>query len=191
MARKLIGTAVTDENGEATITYTGTGAGKLNIVAESGTFQSEIYAVWDCKYYDNAILSDHNDSMWNMSSATFTRLDDYSSLTTGTLWLLNITDDCTIDFEIMQVDGVVGNGLFNIYDNSGLTYFSLQHLGLTNSVIGTWLNLRLRIVDGNATLSLIDDPTQSRTNALSDAPTRLRFFINNFTELRFRNVKIY
>lgn len=48
MARRLIGTAVTDSNGEATITYTGTGAGKLNVVAESGTFQSTPYPVTDC-----------------------------------------------------------------------------------------------------------------------------------------------
>lgn len=56
MARKLIGTAVTDENGEATITYTGTGAGKLNIVAESGTFLSETYEVVDAIYYDTCTM---------------------------------------------------------------------------------------------------------------------------------------
>ena len=53
MARRLIGTAVTDANGEATITYTGTGAGQLNVVAESGTFQSGTYPVWDTIVYDN------------------------------------------------------------------------------------------------------------------------------------------
>ena len=126
-----------------------------------------------------------------MSSATFTRLDDYSSLTNGTLWLLNLTDDCTVDFEIMQVDSNVGAGLFNVYATGGLTYFTLRHLGLTDSVIGTWLKLRLRIENGEATLSLIDDPAKSRTNSISEAPTRLRFFINNFTELRFRNIRIY
>lgn len=52
MARKLIGTAVTDENGEATITYTGTGAGQVNIVAESGAFLTKIYEVEDCYWWE-------------------------------------------------------------------------------------------------------------------------------------------
>lgn len=189
----VIATGVTDSDGVVNGVYTGTGTGEVEFVAynKERTVSSEIYEVMDAKHYDRAIQSKHNDSMWNMSSATFTRLDDYSSLTNGTLWLLNLTDDCTVDFGIMQVDSNVGAGLFNVYATGGLTYFALQHLGLTNSVIGTWLKLRLRIVDGNATLSLIDDPTKSRTNALSEAPTRLRFLINNFTELRFRNIRIY
>lgn len=57
MARKLIGTAVTDENGEATITYTGTGAGQVNIVAESGTFSSETYTIHDYWYYNSTTYS--------------------------------------------------------------------------------------------------------------------------------------
>lgn len=189
----VIVTGVTDSDGVVNGVYTGTGAGEVEFVAYNNerTLSSEIYEVMDAKHYDRAIQSNHNDSMWNMSSATFTRLDDYSSLTNGTLWLLNLTDDCTVDFEIMQVDSTVGAGLFNVYATGGLTYFALQHLGLTNSVIGTWLKLRLRIENGEATLSLIDDPTKSRTNSISEAPTRLRFLINNFTELRFRNIRIY
>ena len=58
MARKLIGTGVTDENGEATITYKGTGAGKLNIVAESGTFVSGTFVVTDGIAFDKGILND-------------------------------------------------------------------------------------------------------------------------------------
>ena len=47
MARRLLGTAVTDENGEATFEYVGEGAGELHIVAESGTFSSNVIVVDD------------------------------------------------------------------------------------------------------------------------------------------------
>lgn len=55
MTRKLLGTAVTDENGEAIIEYTGTGVGKLHIVAESGTFSSNVITIND---YDPTIDSE-------------------------------------------------------------------------------------------------------------------------------------
>ena len=41
MARRLIGTGTTDSNGKVSVTYTGTGAGKLQIVEESGSLLSE------------------------------------------------------------------------------------------------------------------------------------------------------
>lgn len=185
---------ITDSSGECSVVYDSKGIGDVTIITECMNLQ-EIYSIWDCKYYDEclSLTGHHNDSMWNMSSATFTRLDDYSSLTTGILELLNITDDCTVDFEIMQVGGTVGSGLFYVYSasSSTLTYFALGYLGLTSSVIGTWLNLRLKIVDGNATLSLINDSTKSKTNSINNVPNRLVFIIGSITEIQLRNVKIY
>lgn len=56
MAKTLIGTATTDANGVATITYESTGAGDINIVAEcensSDTLASETYEVCDVPSYD-------------------------------------------------------------------------------------------------------------------------------------------
>ena len=50
MAKRLIGTATTDSNGVASVSYVGEGAGVLNIQAETddGSLQSEIYEVLDC-----------------------------------------------------------------------------------------------------------------------------------------------
>ena len=83
MARKLIGTGVTDENGEATITYTGTGAGKLNIVAESGTFVSETLSVMDTLLYDTGTDPNHN--IWTGSTSNLTRGSEYSRLEESTI----------------------------------------------------------------------------------------------------------
>lgn len=56
MTKTLIGTATTDANGVATITYESTGAGDINIIAEcessSGAFLSETYSIEDCNYYN-------------------------------------------------------------------------------------------------------------------------------------------
>ena len=51
MAKILIGTATTDANGVATITYTATGAGDVTIQAESGNLSSETYKVQDIYFY--------------------------------------------------------------------------------------------------------------------------------------------
>ena len=51
---ETIFSSITGSNGVATVTYTGVGAGKLNVQARTldGSFQSEPYPVTDCVYYD-------------------------------------------------------------------------------------------------------------------------------------------
>ena len=51
MAKTLIGTATTDANGVATITYTATGADDVTIQAESGNLSSETHKVQDIYFY--------------------------------------------------------------------------------------------------------------------------------------------
>lgn len=67
MTKTLIGTATTDANGVATITYESTGAGDVNIIAEcessSGTLVSEIYEVEDCSYYSTTEYKQNTDGI--------------------------------------------------------------------------------------------------------------------------------
>ena len=65
MAKELLGTAVTDENGIATFTYTGQGRGKMNIVAESGELVSETYDVLDCQFLDVATTGKKNENYYS------------------------------------------------------------------------------------------------------------------------------
>lgn len=65
MARRLLGTGITNSNGVATLdtapdgttalthSYTGVGAGKIDVVAESGSLQSEPYVLTDCLIFDD------------------------------------------------------------------------------------------------------------------------------------------
>lgn len=75
MARRLIGTGTTNAQGIAIMDhdaqgnpitgYTGVGAGKLQIVAESGTLQSETYELLDCLWVDDGTATGHKTSWYN------------------------------------------------------------------------------------------------------------------------------
>ena len=86
MVKKLLGTAITDENGVATFTYTGTGAGKMNIVAESGGFVSETFVVLDTLFYDGMITGNDNNSSWSKTSCTFQVTDNGTVFTPSANW---------------------------------------------------------------------------------------------------------
>ena len=88
MARRLIGTGTTDSNGKVSVTYTGTGAGKLQIVAESGSLLSEIYEIFDCLFkgsgtttgwYGNVEL-DNNRVKWTVPAS-----DKYAGCNNATI----------------------------------------------------------------------------------------------------------
>ena len=59
MALRKIGEGITDANGRFVMSYTGTGAGKLQLVAKYGEVLSQTYEVIDCIYYDG-MTSDTN-----------------------------------------------------------------------------------------------------------------------------------
>jgi hypothetical protein len=52
MARRQIGTGTTDSNGKITVPYTGSGAGKIQIVAVNSNLVSETYTLIDGLWYD-------------------------------------------------------------------------------------------------------------------------------------------
>lgn len=139
MSRKLIGTGITDENGEATITYTGTGAGRLNIVAESGTFTSKPHSVLDCMWYDEGKneTGKHND-IWRTVNSSISRNSNYTTITSSAQWgsayltggqsitaqvdLLADNDIICIEFDAVGTH-IVGNQGFNIRWNDGTNHY--------------------------------------------------------------------
>ena len=126
MAKQLIGTAVTNENGVATFTYTGTGAGKLNIVAESGSLVSETYEIWDYLVYDDGVHSEY-DKWTATGSPTIVRGNEYTEITTNGTTTANVGHSTYIsgDFELlieMQTPDAIR---FGFYGGSG-KYTRLQ-----------------------------------------------------------------
>ena len=94
MAKTLIGTATTDANGVATITYTATGTGDVTIQAESGNLSSETYKVQDIYFYRGQEYS-LTKSSGNVLNQAF---DPNVALT--------LPSNCEISFEIYSTGGV-------------------------------------------------------------------------------------
>ena len=102
---RYLGYGITNEQGIATLdhdaqgnpithSYTGTGAGKVDIVASlddsshisESSIQSETYELMDAMYYDPALSGNHNDSIWYKPTATLTRGDDGSVVHPTSAW---------------------------------------------------------------------------------------------------------
>ena len=107
MARRLIGTAVTDANGEATITYTGTGAGKLDVVAESGTFVSETYSIIDASFFDTGLLDSTANVVLSRMSRQKTDNGAVITATGDNAWAIMkqnsqvFSNNCIIEFDLI------------------------------------------------------------------------------------------
>ena len=97
MTKTLIGTATTDANGVATITYTATGAGDVKIQAESGNLSSETYKVQDIYFYRGQEYSLTKTS-GNVLNQAF---DPNVALT--------LPSNCEISFEIYSTGGTLSN----------------------------------------------------------------------------------
>ena len=79
MARRQIGTGTTDSTGKITVSYTGTGAGKLQLVAVQGNITSETYTLEDCYFIETGSPT----SGYNPSNGTLTVTDGVFSFTRG------------------------------------------------------------------------------------------------------------
>lgn len=64
-------TATTDSNGVASVTYTGSGKGDLNIKAVCSNVESEITIIEDCLFFDESSQSNLQNYSWLTTSNTF------------------------------------------------------------------------------------------------------------------------
>lgn len=192
MARKLIGTAVTDENGEATITYTGTGAGQLNIVAESGTFVSETCSILDCIYYDGGVTGESNPN-WKIVSGDGTKTVDNTGTTlsnpnseTRYDIFANLGDISSVyDFQppyIVEVDILehTGTARFQIYDST-----TRDVVNLINTT-GHW-----KIEYDGTTVRPYKNGTALTTYARNMPNARIGFYIQSNEAIKYKNFMIY
>ena len=125
MARIYLGYGITNNQGVATLdhdangntlsnSYTGVGTGELDIVAESGTLQSEIFAIIDSLFYDKGLTGtgQHNDNWSNLNNRmTITRETDGTLLTStsdwGQLYVISQSTyfecDFCIEFDVLSI----------------------------------------------------------------------------------------
>lgn len=147
MAKELLGTAVTDENGIATFTYTGQGRGKMNIVAESGELVSETYTIDDCSYldtfssdtknkyyYENGSVNisdgaltftgNSDNAYLNLSNANMPNISNYQGRTVYfKADVLNLPDGVTVNMRIYQTVNGSTTSTYTEYQSGG----TLEH----------------------------------------------------------------
>ena len=209
MAKRYLGYGYTNAQGVAKLeydssgnalshSYTGVGAGKVDIVAESGSLQSETYSILDCTKCDTCTTSDSTKTTFDTvdANSSFTRYSEYGELTevnTGTTALLKLSglsSGTVVEFEVYQVDGVNTTAIFAIYStNTYKTIFTLANLNLA---VATWHTMRLTLEDGKATLTDINNTSSTKTNTFSGTANQLRFSTgDDNTKIRIRNLKVY
>lgn len=147
--RRLIGTGTTDSQGQVAITYTGTGAGKLDVIAECGDLQSETYTLYDVLFKDIGTDTEYTDwtSLINMDIARTTEsvLTPTDSTVSGAAYLT--ISDYTVPFNIefdfnLSFTGNASYGIMSIRQGStskaavspnalGLTSDKYSHIKLT------------------------------------------------------------
>ena len=190
---KYLGYGVTNENGVAKLkynsegqeishSYTGVGAGEIDVVASldnpvsQGSIVSETYEVLDCYRYDEGLQAEghHNDIWTGLTNTDLTRETEYTTIkektvgTTAYCTFINIPlTDYHIEVDVFQVDGTQNEGVFTIVNED---YSFADWIG---GSLGEWKHISKDYHDL--------------------APnTRVRIMTaGTCTETRFKNFKLY
>lgn len=201
MALRKIGEAVTDSNGNCIITYTGTGAGKIDMVAEytdgESIIQSETYSILDGVYADIGTYSNHNDNKWSQWSnypSTVTRETDYTLIVKSSENTIgyHIFDFSSFTFSAIEfdlyVDSSVDNNIVFQLRNSGRSVrrqFALSNFSLTAN---QWVHFKLDFAN-----DVLSNNINSTTFVLNNQDaTRFYFAVQtNQNSLRYKNFVVY
>ena len=186
------GTKTTNSSGQATISYTGTGVGDVDIVVSYGTLLQETYELLDAIFYDKAISSDYN-SNWTNSDYTVSRD------TTGTTIADNKTSGWTnysspyipfpttgktiIEFDIVSYNG---NVYFQLIDSTGPNFDS-------NLYNAAPYHVKMEITASTITRTVNNSSTTFTTSDYMDGtPFKFMFVQNtNGRWLKYKNFVIY
>jgi len=196
MAKRLIGTATTNANGVASVTYTGAGRGLLNVFAESGSLQSEIFEVWDYVKFDNGTIASHND-IWTkqVQTSEIVRYDEYTSVSEGSGTYADVrtqitNQDCIIELDVKN-DSMNG-WIIGIFQSST----QLTGFGLLQDSFNQWTHLKIEI-QGSTIKAYYNNETSARVirnNMNRDTSQPLNIALQtpqSITTIDFKDFKVY
>ena len=201
MARRLIGTGTTDSNGKVSVTYTGTGAGKLQLVAESGSLQSEIYGLIDAVLRDGGVTGDKNTNAFAYNTTYITVTTDSTGTTVENIESTsgnfraftsrNPTDnsylwngDFAIEFDIISSSS--SNRIQLYVDNSNLISRTVEELGISNGG-----HLKIEYKDGVASYYVNNEDTPNYTRTLALSNYNIRVFLPSISTFTYKNFAVY
>ena len=151
MAKRLIGTATTNSQGIATITYTGTGAGKLQFVAESGGLQSEIYELYDCLKVDDGSSTYAN--TFGNETGNFTR-----SSTGATVYYDNSEGENAVQFSFASAVST-GSEVAVDMDLVSCNYAQIQTARYLTGSSGQYESVGIQNQTGKFHIEILEDRT--------------------------------
>lgn len=196
MAYRKVGEAVTDENGRAVINYSGTGAGLIELIAETtidgSIIQSEIYEVIDGTFLDRAVTGQKNTNWTNPSSNIQEYIDDTGTLLTNSntsamhYWANNYSEFNTgfaVEFDLIE------------YTDNTLPAFRLIGTNthqLVFKTIGCPQNSHLKIiVDGTGIKYQIGNGTITDFVTTTDTAFRMGFRFAGQCSIKYKNFVAY
>ena len=193
MARRLIGTGTTDSNGRITVSYAGTGAGKLQLVAVNGNLVSETYELIDALFYD-AAPSAPAENTWVMSGFTPSYSTDGTTLTSSTFATcfankkgtgVNVFDwdsPVCIEFDITGLNSTDAD--IQVYDNTNNATRSFNVLGITG---GNHVKI---VVESDRIRFFVDDVEKTASQITVTMGT-FRVGLRGTGTITFKNFMIY
>lgn len=114
----------TNNAGQITISYTGTGAGDINIIASFGSYDEETFVVEDCTFYDDMSSNKLSEYTTKVGSVTSTYQSGYIQIqgTTGFCGLapnieLDSSNDWSMECEIKSNSNIL-NGVLLLKNNT-------------------------------------------------------------------------
>ncbi len=210
---RYLGYGVTDENGIAkldhdpqgnpiTHSYTGTGAGKVDIVAslddeiDDSSLVSETYSIMDCLFYDSGA----NDSTatwtnWTGYEPVLTRNTEYCAMTIASgktdarMYKQFTGDSLCIEFDVLVKSNSVSDTIATLRNNSTNVRgnFDLNRMGLG---LNTWHHIKM-VYNGTTVVCSNNINSTTYTYNINDL-TRFYFQIgSNTSEVDFKNFVIY
>ena len=194
MSRRLIGYAVTDENGIATVNYTGVGDGELDIVAETGgevlfDYKGVGGTEKDVFVYNTTDIQVSSSSTGTVVSnisnngRTFWANFRNTSTDTGSEW----NAPFTVEFDVVGYTGTASNIVFQLTQVSSSTTVNrnFNNLGITS-------NNHIKVVwDGSTVTWYVDGVQNGSSNSFNRTNIDVRFYINGATSFTFKNFIIY
>ena len=181
MARRPIESGTTDSNGRITVSYTGTGAGKLQLVAVNGNLLSETYVLTDALFISNGDLNCSSNGQVTIETDGYTLspIDTsnyafvyYSTSSAGSTKWIQFNNGSYVEFEVLSYTGT--NSL-RLDGNTSETIFTIGSTG----------KYRIEYL-GTSTKVYLDD-TLLTTVTTVDETKNPRFRINANSSLKIKN----
>lgn len=205
MAKRLIGTATTNNNGVATLTYTGTGAGEVDLTAcyyEEDTqrmIESEIYETIDGTFYDTGIRGTDKSNHWFLNRANVTINSDDTGTTISennessySIAIPNLTSNPTLNGSyVFEAPFCVEYDLISFGEDCGVRLYdkSSVHSSSFSSLFTPNCHVKMEVT-GSKVIYTVDGET-SEYNYTPIAKCQCGFRVNHQQSVKFKNYVIY